>query len=114
MDCFNEIGFPAQYINFIQRMYWKPRSSIIINGRRQVPIEIQSGVRQGDPLAGFLYIVSIEMLGIAINSDRDIIGCKSAGIHKKLNLHCDDTAIFAKNTSAFNKVINVLDIFKKA
>ena len=56
---------------------YKPSTKIfqvLNNGVSTGPFEIQRGVRQGDPLSPYLFIIILEVLAISIRKNRDIQG----------------------------------------
>ena len=55
---------------------------------------MKRGVRQGDPLSPYLFIIAIETLAIKIRSDDLIKGFKIGGEITKLSLSADDMTCF--------------------
>jgi len=53
------------------------KSAVIINRRRSKSFNIDSGVRQGDPISGFLFIILMELL--AIRNDNNIFKMNNFG-----------------------------------
>ena len=42
----------------------------VINGNISKPFEIQRGCRQGDPIAGYLFILAIEILALMLKNGK--------------------------------------------
>ena len=60
------------------------------NGFATAHFDIQRGVRRGDPLSLYLFIIVLETLASTIRSDNDIRGIMVDGQEIKLGLFADD------------------------
>ena len=60
------------YENWIKIICKDAKSKIIINNTLTDTVDIERGVRQGDPLSGILYILTIEPLLNCIRADINI------------------------------------------
>ena len=82
------------------------------NGLCTPYFEVQRGVRQGDPLSPYLFIIAAEMLAIAIQSNADIQGLKIGKEEFKLIQYADDLSAFVPNTECAQLVFRLLDQFR--
>ena len=74
---------------------------------------INRGVRQGCPLAPYLFILCIEILSATLLNDSEITGIKINGKEFKSTMFADDVT-FAMDGSlkSFQKLLCILDVFK--
>ena len=62
--------------------------------------DIQRGCRQGDPIASYLFIMTIEVLAHKMRTEKKIVGFKIGNISQLLELYADDCSIFLEPNSA--------------
>ena len=70
----NVFGFGPSVIRWIETLYTNISSCVLNNGLCSPYFEVQRGVRQGDPLSPYLFIIAAEILAIAIQTNKDIHG----------------------------------------
>lgn len=63
-----QMGFSNKWRLWIQGCLKTSRAYVLVNGSPTDKFEITKGVRQGDPLSSFLFIIAMEGLNQAINS----------------------------------------------
>ena len=69
-------GFVHSLVRWVETFYSNISSSIINNGSFSANFELSRGVRQGDPLSPYLFLIAIETLAAAIRTSTDIKGIK--------------------------------------
>ena len=91
--------------------------SILLNGSPQKPFKIEKGLRQGDPLSPYLFILVSEALVHILKKadDLNLIEAVHIGKAKVCLEHlqfADDTLIFTpKNSMCITNYFRILDIF---
>ena len=83
-NCLTISGFPTPLASLLLAIHQDSRGRVIINNRLSQTFHTCSGVRQGDPLAPILFILSIELL-LKLLEDHGVDN----------QSHCDDLAIVA-------------------
>ena len=89
-------GFGNSFIRWIHTFYENISSCVLNNGFSTAPFPVERGVRQGDPLSAYLFIMVLEIPCISIRRSKDIqvtVGTKEI----KSGLFADDLASFLKN-----------------
>lgn len=60
------MGFVNKWIGWISARLNSSRASVLVNGSPTVEFNLQRGLRQGDPLSTFLFIIAMEGLHVAM------------------------------------------------
>ena len=74
---------------------------------------IERGVRQGDPLSPYLFVVAVETLAIAIRQNSLIKGITVGKKETKLLQYVDNTTAVLSDTNSAQILFRLLDEFKK-
>merc|ERR1712112_491485 len=106
-----------KYISWIKTLLKNFQSSIMINGFPTPRISVGRGCRQGDPIAGYLFIICVELLLLKLQSCKQIQPWQTITNQLKLlDAYADDINLFlAYNhpTQQLNHILRVLEDFKK-
>ena len=91
-------GFCNYIISWIELLLQNFRSVTVLNGNIGEEIELGRGCRQGDPISGYLFIIAVELLIIALQSDYKIQPYTTrGGLQHLTDIYADDLTIFLKN-----------------
>ena len=75
---------------------------------------IKRGCRQGDPVACYLFIISIEFLAHKLREEKDVEGFQVENISHLLEIYADDLSLFLNpKEKSLRKVIEILNDFYK-
>ncbi|XP_057452170.1 uncharacterized protein LOC130743990 [Lotus japonicus] len=114
------MGFPLCWVNLIMRCVSSVSFSILLNGNRQAPFAPHRGLRQGDPLLPYLFILCGEVFSAMINKavlNSSLHGVKisrSAPVISHL-LFADDSVIFARaDVQEAECIRNILSSYERA
>jgi hypothetical protein len=67
LDMFRNKGFSNTWVNWIKDILCSSTSQVLLNGVPNKPIKCKRGVRQGDPLSPFLFVMVADLLETIIN-----------------------------------------------
>ena len=95
--------FGSSFIQWIHTFYNNIFSCVSNNGFATGHFDVQRGVRQGDPLPPYLFIIVLETLASTIRSDNDIRGIQVDGQEIKVGLFADDLTGVLKNENSLIK-----------
>ena len=96
-------GFGPTLTGWIKTFYNNLSSCVINNGLFSKPFKLERGVRQGDPLSPYLFVVANEHVeGIKIDNDEI-----------KTLLYADDMTATLTNTSSVEIFMQILNDFEK-
>jgi len=87
-------------------------SCIINNGSFSGNFELSRGVRQGDPLSPYLFVIAIDTLAAVIRTSI-IKGIKLDLEEWKLVQYADDLTLFLSDLTSAQKLFKLLDRFGK-
>ena len=103
--------FGPSFIQWIKTFYNNISSCVMNNGFATASFEIQRGVRQGDPLSSYLFIIVLEILNISIRSNKNIQGIMVDGEEIKLQIFADDLTAFLLNDISLLRFLKLLELF---
>lgn len=95
--CLEVFGFGRSLTRWVETFYSNITSCIINNGTLTASFEINRGVRQGDPLSPYLFIIAVELLAVAIRSCSEINGIKIDAKEFKMVQYADDLTAFVSD-----------------
>ena len=106
-------GFGPSFIRWIETFHTNISSCVINNGLSTSYFQLERGVRQGDPLSNYLFIVTVEISAIAIRSRTDIHGIKIGKAEEFKMVQCaDDLTVFVSNVESAQRIFQLLDQFR--
>ncbi|GKB23123.1 RNA-directed DNA polymerase, eukaryota, reverse transcriptase zinc-binding domain protein, partial [Tanacetum coccineum] len=118
-DVLNKFGFGNKWRNWIQSCLRSSRGSILINGSPTEEFQFFKGLKQGDPLSPFLFILIMESLHISFQRVIDEGLFTGINLNTTVNLshlfYADDV-IFIGQWSELNidTLVQVLECFYRA
>ncbi|GJX53515.1 RNA-directed DNA polymerase, eukaryota, reverse transcriptase zinc-binding domain protein, partial [Tanacetum coccineum] len=118
-DVLKKFGFGDRWCHWIQSCLSSSRGSILVNGSPTSEFQFHKGLKQGDPLSPFLFILVMESLHLSFQK------VVNAGLFKGVVLdnslqnshlfYADDIVFVGKwCDSNINTIVHVLDCFFRA
>ncbi|XP_071686954.1 uncharacterized mitochondrial protein AtMg01250-like [Rutidosis leptorrhynchoides] len=93
------IGFGTKWISWIKECLKSASISILFNGSPTKEFSLEKGVRQGDPLSPYLFILAAEGLNVLTKKALDVGLIKGAEVGKQKIVvshlqYADDTILW--------------------
>ena len=108
IKCLDVFGFGPSLKGWIETFYKNISSCVINNGMCTSHFEIQRGVRQGDPMSPYLFIIVAEVLSTSIRTT-SIQGIKKEKEEFKFVEYADDLTVFVPDIVNAQRMFNLLD-----
>ena len=110
-QCLSSFNFGPDFMRWIRTFYKSIQSCVINNGLSSDYFNLTHGVRQGDPLSPYLFLLAVETLAISIRENSDIKGITIEGEETKLLQYADDTTAVLADTDSAHALFKLLDEF---
>lgn len=109
-------GFGPQFIKFIRLLYNNIFSVLKINHGLSQPFPVCRGIRQGCPLSGMLYSLSIEPLLALLRSRLTgwKLPCSAPPVSVKVSAYADDVTVFVSSNEDILELQQSFEMFQRA
>ncbi|XP_071712284.1 uncharacterized protein [Rutidosis leptorrhynchoides] len=113
------LEFGDKWCSWIKGCLFSARTSVLVNGSPTREFPLKRGLRQGDPLSPFLFIIVMEGLHLAFHQamERNIIHGINVGtenISLSHFIYVDDVVIFSDwNAIELRRILLILEVFHK-
>jgi len=108
-------GFPAQWCDWIKNLQETSKSAILLNGVPGRWISCRKGLRQGDPLSPYLFILVADLLQQLLSTDTLLRHPLASDRPCTILQYADDTLIVARaDVQAVEHLKELLTSFSKA
>ena len=111
-QCLEIFNFGPDFIRWVKTFYKNIQSCTINNGMASNFFSLERGVRQGDPLSPYLFIVAVETLAIAIRQHPSIKGISIGKEETKFLQYADDTTAVLSDTNSAKILFDLLNSFE--
>jgi exonuclease III len=112
-----KMGFHPTWINQVMALNENAAAAVIVNGEQSKTFSLQRSVRQGCPLAPYLFLLTVDVLGQMLqHPDCGVKGLKLPDNTSITNqMFADDTLLFLDGTrDNMDKALNVINRFGAA
>ena len=119
LSMLEQMRFPEKWCIWVKGILESARSSVLVNGTPTYEFQCQKGVRQGDPLSPFLFLVVMEALHCMIDRAVELeevkgINFNNCGWSLSHLFYADDALIMCEwsedNIKSVARVIRVFNI----
>ena len=108
---YKKFNFGQSFIKWARIFYTNISSCIMNNGIATPLFSVGRGVRQGDPLSPYLFILALESLLAAIKQNKDITGIETEGKVIKCTAFADDLTNFLRDKKSYEALNSLLDTY---
>lgn len=110
-----KMGFEGRFLNTIKNLNSATGAKLIINGFISKTIKIRRGIKQGDALSLFLFLVALEPLILAINNHSDIRGIRTPGPEREISTcFADDLNVTLESKASLKPLMQLIEDFGMA
>ena len=107
-------GFGPIFCQWVKTLYTDTKSCIINNGHCSDFFNVKRGVRQGDPLSPYLFILSLELMSASIKNDPNINGIKINESEFLLSQYADDSSVILDDDKeSLERLLYILERFSE-
>ncbi|GKV09489.1 hypothetical protein SLEP1_g20977 [Rubroshorea leprosula] len=107
---FLALDFPIKFVDWIRACITTPMFSVVFNGHLAGYFPGKKGVRQGDPLSPYIFVICMEILSHLLNKaaieGKIVYHPKCAKVQLTHLCFADDLIIFTDGASSFLSAIN--------
>jgi hypothetical protein len=96
----------------VKLLYNDIESCVSNNGTSTAYFKIKRGVRQGDPIAAYLFTLAIELLAINIRENENIEGIRVNKTNIKLSMYADDMTGLVVGIKSVQELMKTISEFK--
>ena len=86
-------GFGPNICSWISTFYNEIETRVLVNGHISSPFNVERGCRQGDPVAPYIFLLSVEILSLMLRNDKKIKGVSIRSIEYLISQFADDTTL---------------------
>ena len=105
-------NIPKSFIDMMKLLYKDTESCVKNNGTSTPYFKIKRGVRQGDPIAAYLFTLAIELLAIEIRENKNIEGIQVNKTKIKLSMYADDMTGLVVGIASIKSLMKIMNEFK--
>ncbi|CAI5481406.1 unnamed protein product [Closterium sp. Yama58-4] len=105
------MGFPSRFVGWIRGLHEGTQTRLLVNGWLGEAVEVMSGVRQGCPLAPYLFLCAVEPLAQAAATRK--LGLTGGSQRLAYLGYADDTTLLLQGEDQIAEAEQLLDDFEK-
>ena len=106
-------GFGPIFRKWVDILYTNSQSCVFNGGTSTGYFKVERGLKQGDPLAPYLFILCIECLSHCIQKDNLVKGIHFGDTEIKQVLYADDMTIFVRDIDSIHRLEVILESYRK-
>ena len=112
--CVDAFNFGPTLISGVHVFYNDISSCIMNGGFTSGHFNVTNGVRQGDPLSPYLFILALETLATTIRSEANVERISAYGKKQKIVIYADDITAILPNIKSAKALFTLLKKFENS
>ena len=108
-----KMNIGPKFISWVKCLYHNIESTVMNNGQSTGYFSINRGVRQGDPLSPYLFILALEPLLTVIRENEQIHGIHAGNTEHKLSAYADDITALVGDRHSLDQLLKLFDNFEE-
>ena len=114
LECLESFNFGPEFVGWVNTFYKNIESCIINNGTISDFFTLERGVRQGDSLSPYFFVLAAEALAIAVRQNIAITGITIGKEETKLLQYADDMTATLSDINSLRALLDLLVVYKNA
>lgn len=106
-----KFNFGPSFVKWVKTIYNNISSCVKNNSHTSTYFEVKRGVRQGDPLSPYLFILIVETMANKIRQEKLIEGIQIKQYETKVLQYADDTSELLKNLKSAKHFLKIVQEF---
>ena len=111
ISALKKFGFGNHFVNWIETLISKQESCVINGGNTTQYFHLERGVRQGDPISAYIFILALEVLSFLVRNNKDIKGLNNFDHLFSYTAYADDTTFFLENKESVEELVKTFTLF---
>ena len=113
IEVLKSLNFNEEFIDWIKTLMKNQESCVFNGGVSTGYFPLERGVRQGDPISAYLFILVMEIFFIMARKNEKIEKLEIFDFKYLLTSYADDSTFFVKNINSAVEIFNTFKIFSK-
>ena len=112
-EVFKKFGFGDYFVGWLKTLFANRQSCVQNGGHVSSLFKVESGVKQGCPIAPILFVLAAEILAQNIIQDNSIKGVSYPYCHEQIKIQqfADDTSFFCKTLMDIREILSRIKAF---
>ena len=111
ISALKKFGLGNNFVSLIETLILKQESCVISGGNTTQYCPLERGVRQGDLISVFIFVLALEVLSFLVRNNKDIQGLNIFNHLFLYTAYVDDTTCFLENKESIEELVKAFTLF---